>query len=548
MHRAIARSYVAVPTQGVCIRDRIRDLTPEDDGVLRAVGAHLGRLASADLARRVRDGLDHSGEAWADRKRDLTALSSSRWAGSITKATNDQWGLARRAQNAHADALAAGIRTLRHRLSLPVGEPGRRDRPGGYRSTKEWHAKSRRLAHLEVRLAAVEKDRAIGHVSVVRGGRGLAKKRHNLAAAGMTQSQWQQIWESARWFLSADGESGKRGGNETIRVTPEGEVSLRLPTPRRHLANAAHGRYVLAGRVEFAHRGPEWRARVAADRAVAYRIHYNPGKDRWYVDALWRPKDAPAMSLAALRSGEVIGVDLNADHLAAWRVDIHGNPIGRPRTFAYDLSGSSTRRDAQVRHALTALLRWAVRTGVKALAVEDLNFTDSESREHYGRRKWFRRLVSGLPTGRFRARLLAMASEAGVAVIAVDPAYTSRWGAEHWQKSTSTPNHQTTRHEAAAVAIGRRALGRRLRRRAAPPRQHQTDAAGHRTVQAGGGSQGREEASRPGSGSRTRSVPPTRRPYAGDQATQHRSGPPIDQGLTLVDVQERFDPLFAHPG
>jgi hypothetical protein len=34
----------------------------------------------------------------------------------------------------------------------------------------------------------------------------------------------------------------------------------------------------------------------------------------------------------------------------------------------------------------------------------------------------------GIPTGKFRNRLVQMAHNAGLPVIAVDPAYTSRWG------------------------------------------------------------------------------------------------------------------------
>src|SRR5919106_917685 len=83
--RDIARPFVAEGASGVCIRDRLKGLTPQDDKVLRLVGEHLGSLASRDLAQRCRDGLEHSTDMWADRKRELTAESSSRWAGSITK-------------------------------------------------------------------------------------------------------------------------------------------------------------------------------------------------------------------------------------------------------------------------------------------------------------------------------------------------------------------------------------------------------------------------------------------------------------------------------
>lgn len=67
----------------------------------------------------------------------LTGQSSSRWAGSITKATHDQWALARRAQLAHVQAPEAGVRTVAHRLSLPLGEKGSKKSPGGYRSRRE---------------------------------------------------------------------------------------------------------------------------------------------------------------------------------------------------------------------------------------------------------------------------------------------------------------------------------------------------------------------------------------------------------------------------
>jgi IS605 OrfB family transposase len=544
--RAIAHPFVASPAMGMCIRDRIKGLTGVDEQVLRLVGRHLGCLAGQDLAERVRDGLDHDSERWAERKRQLTALSSSRWAGSITKATNDQWSLARRAQDAHLRRLQSGIAMIRYRLSLPVGVHGSRGQPGGYRSRQEWHAKSRRLTVLEARLAAVEGDYAAGHVSVVRGGKQRLRKRQNLIAAGLTEAHWRRDWEAARWFLSADGESGKRGGNETIRVTPEGQVSLRLPAPLAHLANAPHRRYLMCGRVTFPYRGGEWRDRVEANLAVAYRIHHNPANGRWYLDASWQRKETRPLSLKTLRTGEVIGVDMNADHLAAWRLDRHGNPTGKPRTFAYDLSGTVSRRDAQLRHALTGLLRWAVQTETGAIAVEELDFTDSKTREQYGRRKQFRRVVSGMPTSTLRARLLGMAAEAGIAVIVVDPAYTSRWGAEHWQRPTSTETRSTTRHEAAAVAIGRRALGHRIRRRTAPPRQRQTDAAGHRIVQAGSGARGHEETHQPGSGSCLRGTPPAGPTYVGNQVTQDRSGSPAAQAAVLRSVEERFDPLFAH--
>ena len=429
--RSMAPPFVASGPSGVAVQTRLKHLEPGDEKVLRLVGAHLGSLASKDLKARCRDGPEHSGEAWAVRKRGLTALSSSRWAGSITKATHDQWALARRCQLAHIQNLEAGIRAIEDRLSLPVGQKGTKKAPGGYRSRREWHAKSRRLRVLEDRLAAARADREAGLVHVVRGGKPLARTRHHLDTVGLTESAWRGQWEAERWFCQADGESGKRYGNETIRISPEGEVSLKLPAPLAQLANAPHGRYVLACRVTFAHRGEEWADRVVANRAIAYRIHLDTGRDRWYVTASWQIPPSPTIPIEAVLAHGVIGVDMNADHLAAWRLDVHGNPTGSPRRFFYDLTGTAQHRDAQVRHALTRLLRWAQTCGVKAIAVEDLDFTAEKTREKHGRRKRFRQLISGMPTAKLRARLASMADQTGIAVIAVDPAYTSRWGAQH---------------------------------------------------------------------------------------------------------------------
>ncbi|MGW0821370.1 IS200/IS605 family accessory protein TnpB-related protein [Streptomyces sp. NPDC002845] len=491
--RTIEAPFVALGPSGVAIRDRLKYLTAEDEKVLRLVGEHLGSLASRDLKARCADGLEHSSQTWAARKQGLTAESSSRWAGSITKSTHDQWALSRRCQLAHIQNLEAGVRTLIHRLSQPIGEKGTRKAPGGYRSKNEWFRKSRRLATLEGRLEQERSDREDGRVRVVRGGRKLMNTRHHLADAQLTEAEWRKRWEAERWFLAADGESGKRFGNETIRVTPDGEVSVKLPAPLAHHANAPYGRYALTSKVAFAHRGQEWADRIEGNRAVAYRIHYDVARDRWYLTASWQRPVVKTVPLQTARANGMIGVDTNADHFAAYRLDRNGNPVGEPKRFSYDLTGTASHRDAQVRHAITQLLHWTKRCGVTAIGIEDLDFTQEKTREKHGRRKRFRQLISGIPTGKLKARLISMAAEQDLAIVAVDPAYTSMWGDEHWRKPLTSNTRKMSRHDAASIAIGRRALGHPIRRRTAPPHDDQSDRRGHRTAQAGPGARGREE-------------------------------------------------------
>ncbi|WP_237407883.1 hypothetical protein [Streptomyces sp. M2CJ-2] len=121
----------------MAIRTRLKQLTVVDVEVPRQVGAHLGTLASRDLKARCRDGLDHDAGAWAVRKRELTPQSSARWAGALTRATHDQRAPARRSARAHIQSLETGVRTLRHRLPLPVGQKGSEHAPGGYRGRRE---------------------------------------------------------------------------------------------------------------------------------------------------------------------------------------------------------------------------------------------------------------------------------------------------------------------------------------------------------------------------------------------------------------------------
>ncbi|OAH14893.1 IS200/IS605 family element transposase accessory protein TnpB [Streptomyces jeddahensis] len=528
--RKLVTPVVLPGPAGVAIRARLK-VSEADAAVLREVGAFLGALAAGDVAIRSRQGLAHAAASWAARKQELTGKSSARWAGSITKATHDQWALARRGQVSHLVRLRGQIASIEARLARPLGAKAdkRQGIPRGYACRAEWHAKSRRLSVLEDRLARLEADWAAGRVRVVRGGKRLARLRHHLDEAGLDERAWRERWEAARMFLAADGESGKRCGNETIRITDTGQVSIRLPAPLAHLANAPHGRYVLDATVAFPHRDREWLDRITANRAVAYRIHYDTMRGRWYVTASWQRAPAPVLPLEAALARGVVGVDMNDDHLAAWSLDLHGNPVGEPRRFFYDLTGPTAHRDAQIRHALTRLLHYARRCGAAAIAIEDLDFTDGRTREKSGRNKRFRRLISRFPTALLKARLVAMAAEQDMAIVVVDPAYTSRWGAQHWQKPLATPTRKTTRHDAAAVAIGRRALGHPIRRRTAPPPHDRRDRAGHRTAQARPDTRRREETRPRIPGPRTRCVLPGCGANAGDQCAQHRSGHAAEQ-------------------
>jgi hypothetical protein len=108
----------------------------------------------------------------------------------------------------------------------------------------------------------------------------------------MTEQQWRDRWDAQRMFVTADGEMGKAGGNETIRVDEAGQLRIKTPA-----------------------------ARVAARQAVRYDISYDPERDRWYLDASWAITPEPPTSLEELRAGPVLGAGRprSADVASDWR-------------------------------------------------------------------------------------------------------------------------------------------------------------------------------------------------------------------------------------
>ena len=180
--------------------------------------------------------------------------------------------------------------------------------------------------------------------------------------------------------------------------------------------------------------------------------------------------------------------------------------------------------------------------------IENLDFADAREmgREQTGRRpsrgkrgRSFRRLVSGIPTAKFAGRLIQMASNAGLAVIAVDPAYTSMWGAEHWLVALREISTDASGHHAAALVIGRRGLQQRARRRercdSTPAAHGRKRSYQLRPVARAARGTGRpvRAAPRKARPNKAREQPhlrqrtrPAEQEPRGDQVTQDRSGPP----------------------
>ena len=408
-------------------------------------------------------------------------------------------------------------------------------------------------------------------MSVCRGGKALARAHHHLDEAGLCESEWQERWGAERLFLTADGEKDQLWGNLTIRWHPEEHwLEIALPRPFAHLANQPHGRYRLSCPVTFSYRGDEVAAQ-AATGAVRYDMAFISAKGRWYLDASWKIPKPETPTLDQLREGRVLAVDLNAGHVAAMVVDGSGNPVGRPLTIPLALNGlPATTRDGHLRVVVSLLVHGAKANTRRAIVVEDLDFTYARElgRERSGRRpsrgrrgRSFRRLVSGIPTAKFGDRLVQMAANAGLSVIAVDPAYTSRWGAEHWLGHVKETSADASGHHGAAFVIARRGLGQRARQRKrcdSTPAEHGEERAtrpvvrsksvGHPAVLSEQRMRDTGTHGARGQSHLRRKTRPAERTTPVDQVAQDRSGSPARRDSVPLSVQERFAPDLGKHG
>ena len=234
-------------------------------------------------------------------------------------------------------------------------------------------------------------------------------------------------------------------------------------------------RYRFSAPVSFSYRRDDWTSQVEADRAVAYDVVFDPS-GKVYLDASFTPVKAlavPELDEVLRDPGlRVLAGDLNHGFLAPAVLDRAGNAVIRlPHIPLVTEDLPASVRDGHLRQALTSALDFAEAHGCRLVVVENLGCSDMRARGHerYGSAEWFRKVVCGMPTTQVHDRPVTMAVRRSVVVAGVPGACSSIWGVEHWQAplstNLSTKQHEVSGHTAAAVVLGRRALGHSARRR-----------------------------------------------------------------------------------
>jgi hypothetical protein len=128
--RRIDDPVVAAAPAAIRIRTRIQP-TVAEAATLTAIAEFLGSVYRKELAGRISLGrLDRKAQvAWrAERKQALTAGSSSRWAGAITRVVEDQYQLGMRTLASHVGDLRAAVQVLEGAVRVAPGQIRARQR------------------------------------------------------------------------------------------------------------------------------------------------------------------------------------------------------------------------------------------------------------------------------------------------------------------------------------------------------------------------------------------------------------------------------------
>lgn len=327
----------------------------------------------------------------------------------------------------------------------------------------------RRISRLERRLADLEERVKAGRVSVCLGGKKLFRERFNLAENGLADhAEWREKWETARssniLMMGGRGETA-RNQNCQASENPDGSFDLKITLPPALWET--RGKHLVLTNLRF--EDAKKRKGIPKDhgkRLLSGLLSAPGGKDA--VPISWRlTRDAKGWLCAfTADEGEIeartsrlagmVGVDVNADHLACAVVDRHGNVLDG-WSVPLDLTGLSSN---QARDAIGKAARDCARAASErgcALAMENLDFAEKKAKSSALSKK-HRTMLSAFATRRILTALGRACRDEGVETWSVNPAYTSVIGAHNHQDRKSMTSHQ-----GAAAAIARRALGSRER-------------------------------------------------------------------------------------
>ena len=323
---------------------------------------------------------------------------------------------------------------------------------------------------------------AAGRVRLCFGSKRLWRKQHDLEANGYgSHEEWLRDWRDARsgeFFVL--GSRDETGGCQlcVAAIADDGSLTLRVRMP--DCLTEQHGKYLVIEGVQFAYGHEQVLAALQSNadygqhrrehgeraaratglgQAVSYRFKRDEKGWRVFVTT-----DMVEVPVATDRRHGIIGVDLNADHLAVAETDSSGNHLNAWRVPLVTYGKSQRQAEALIGDAVAGVVEYAGEVG-KPIVIEKLDFRQKKAALE-GESRRYSRMLSSFSYGKIKAYLISRGYRQGVEVNQVNPAYSSVIGRVKFMERCGLSVHQ-----AAALVLARRLLGcseRIPRRRVCP--------------------------------------------------------------------------------
>ncbi len=314
------------------------------------------------------------------------------------------------------------------------------------------HQKKRRLKCLEQRLEQLKKDHEKGTIRCCFGSRKLFRSQFDLEENGYTShEEWLKEWHQTRtrelFFLGSKDETA---GNQTCTATVQPDETLQLRIRLPDALAEKHGKYLLITEVDFKYGRQETLDLLGKHKqaqAISWRFMHD--KKGWRLFASFDIQPIPCTSN---QNSGVIGLDINADHLALVETNRSGNPLSK-KVIPFNLYGkSSNQTRALIGDAAASVIDYAEKSR-KPLVFEDLDFQKKKTELREKNRASHARMLSSFAYGSMITHLKSRAAKKGVFIQQVNPAYTSIIGRVKFAR-----RYGLSIHQAAALTIGRRYL------------------------------------------------------------------------------------------
>ena len=423
-------------------------------------------------------------------RRLFAEMAAGRSAASLKSAYLRRCGIPARMFNALRVSLQGKVASYRESQKLRVDGLRRRIARAKKKVAKarkdgrlgQAHHKRRRLANLEHRLRVLETELKAGLVRLCFGSKALWRRQYHLEANGYaSHEEWLGDWRNTRkgeFFVL--GSRDETSGCQLCQagIAEDGSLAMRLRMPDS-LADR-YGNYVTISGVRFAYgheqvlsalqsnadyvacrreHGEKSARATGLGQAISYR--FKRDAKGWRVFVTTEMQDVPVMTD---KQRGAVGVDLNADHLAACETDASGNYVHAFSVPLVTYGKSRHAAEALIGDAVARVVSYARHVG-KPVVTERLEFRQKKAVLEGESRK-YNRMLSSLSYGKTLASFLSRGHREGVGIYQVNPAFSSVIGRVKFMD-----RYGLSVHQAAALVLARRLLRcseRVPRRRVAP--------------------------------------------------------------------------------